>query len=122
MVSFINRNREQRELAISLRQAVTTHRALHHAAWNTKKELTAQNDALKKREVTTGETTRHHKRAATSNNTINLMELLLLSSFIAGGISLKSPPPSLFGHRQTVTQNLTRTRKIASTPSKTICK
>uniref|UniRef100_A0A1X7VBH3 Uncharacterized protein n=2 Tax=Amphimedon queenslandica TaxID=400682 RepID=A0A1X7VBH3_AMPQE len=99
-----HKSREQRELAISLKQAVTTHRALHHAAWNTKKELTAQNDALKKRELTTGGTTRHHKRAATT-----------------GGISLKSPPPpSLLGHRQTVTQNLARTRKVVSTPSKTI--
>lgn len=36
------RTKQQREVAISLKQAITSHRALHHIAWGTKKELLAK--------------------------------------------------------------------------------
>jgi chromosome segregation ATPase len=41
------RTKSQRETAISLKQAITSHRALHHMAWSTKKDLIAQLQATK---------------------------------------------------------------------------
>ena len=45
---IIIRTKQQREVAISLKQAITSHRALRHIAWGTKKELVAQIHATKK--------------------------------------------------------------------------
>ena len=48
LLSILFRSKQQREMAISLKQAITSRRALQHVAWGVKKDLTAQMKALDK--------------------------------------------------------------------------
>ena len=43
---LIHRNKERREAAILLQQAITSQRALQHAAWGARKDISAKLKAL----------------------------------------------------------------------------